>query len=75
MDIFQTLVYSDAEAISTDLSQGKVERYLVPILLNQIGLGTQLRITSRGKVMNHLMFQVRVSDFLCRQGNYWVITR
>ena len=41
-------------------SQEKGERYLVPLLINQIGLGSQLRITSKGKVMNHLMFQVRV---------------
>ena len=29
-------------------SQGKLERYLVPLLLDQIGLGTQLRIKLKG---------------------------
>ena len=57
-DILQTLVHSDAEAISTYLLSRKRERYLVPLLLNQIGLSTQLRKTLRGKVMNNLIFQV-----------------
>ena len=56
-DILQTSVHSDAESI---FSQGKGEIYLLPLLLNQIGLGTQLRRTSKGKVMNHLMFQMRL---------------
>ena len=54
--------------------QGKGERYMVPLLLNQIGLVTQLRRTLKGEVMNHLMFQVIFWIFLCRQGNYWGIT-
>ena len=51
-------------------SQGKLERHLVPLLLNQIGLGTQLRRTLKGKVINRLMFHVIFWDFLCRQGNH-----
>ena len=49
-------------------SQGKGERYLVPILLNQIGLGTQLRRISKGKVINHLMFQVIFGIFFVDNG-------
>ena len=48
---------------------------MVPLLLNQIGLAIQLSRTSKGGVMNHLMFQVILWNFLCRQGNYWGITR
>ena len=44
---------------------------MVPLLLNQIVLGDQLRRTLKGKVMNRLMFQVRIRIFLCRQGNYF----
>ena len=40
------------------LSQVKVESYLVPIMMNHIGLGTQLRRILKGEVMNNLMFQV-----------------
>ena len=61
----------------------KVERYLVPILLNKIGLDIQLSRTLKGKVMNPLMFQVRFEISLQTRellwgvtgelpGNYWV---
>ena len=59
-------------------SLGKEEMYLVPLLLNQIGLGTQLRRTRKWRVLNNFMFQVIFWKFLCRQGitgellgNYW----
>ena len=48
--MLQTSVHPDEEAISANFSQGKGESYLVPLLLNQIGLE---------EVMNHLMFQVK----------------
>ena len=54
----QTLDNYDAETISIFFSQRKLERYLVPLMLNQIGLGTKLKKTSEEKVMNNLMFQV-----------------
>ena len=58
IDMLQTSVHSDAEAISTYFLSRKSRKFLVPLLLNQIGLGTQLRKTSKGKVMNNLMIQV-----------------
>ena len=45
------------------LSQGKGERYLVPLILSKIGLGTQSRRTSKGGVINHVMFYVRLVIF------------
>ena len=38
------------------LSREKMERYMLPLLMNQIGLATRLRGKSRGEVINCLMF-------------------
>ena len=57
--MLQTLVHSDAEAISTYLLSRERRKVSGISSDNYIGLGTQLRRTTKGKVMNHLMFQVR----------------
>ena len=51
---------------------------MVPLLMNLIVLVNELRITSKGGVMNILIFQVRswnlFADKVINVGNYWGIT-
>ena len=75
MDLLQKLVHSDAEAISTDFLSRKSRNISGTSSTESNLVRYPVEENIEGGSHDQIDVSGDISGFLCRQRNYWVITR